>query len=140
MSARGIVNGVLSRDPAQKTSKAGKPYVIATIRDGKGDAVRWWKVFIFGESLIEEIMRLGDGEPIAVAGEFDCEVYAPASGESRLSWRITADAVLSARPKPKADKASRASQPRPSGAGQDVAAASWASPNRGGALDDDLPF
>jgi len=97
MSARALVSGVLFKAPASKVSKAGKPYVLGTIREGSGDAARWWNVVIFAESACEEALRLGDGEPIAVAGEFSCESYAPARGESRLSWRIVADVVLSLR-------------------------------------------
>jgi single-stranded DNA-binding protein len=96
MSARALVSGVLFKAPASKVSKSGKPYVLLTIREGAGDAARWWRCIIFG-SACEEALRLADGEPIAVAGEFSCESYAPARGESRLSWEIRADAVLSAR-------------------------------------------
>lgn len=144
MSARAIVNGVLFRPPASKTSKAGNPYVVATVREGSGEAARWWKVFVFSKSAIADILCLSDGEPIAVAGEFDCELYAPPGGESRLSWKITADAILSARAKPKT-KAQRTaagaspSQPRSARA---VAAASWAAPTgmEGAHVSDDLPF
>jgi hypothetical protein len=111
MSARAIVSGVLFMAPASKTSKAGKPYVVATVRQGSGETARWWKVFVFSESPIEEILRLGDGEPIAVAGEFDCEFYTPPGGEPRLGWKITADAVLSARVKPKKSKPQDSRQP-----------------------------
>ena len=108
MTARAILHGVLFRAPEAKTSKTGRPYAVATIREGAGDSVRWWKCFVFGESAVEEVLRLGDGEPIAIAGAFDCKVYVPSSGESRLSWRITADAVISAGTKPNArEKRSR---------------------------------
>jgi hypothetical protein len=143
MSDRAIATGVLVKAPVEKTSKAGKPYVLATIRSGSGEAVRWWKAFVFSESAIEEIKRLGDGDPIAVAGEFDCSVYAPAGAETRLNWTIRADAILSARAKPKtdkpqADKPAQAARRRSSG--PKVASSSWARPTTGGALDDDIPF
>lgn len=108
MSARAIVSGALFRKPVEKISKAGAPYILATIRDGNGEAARWWKVFVFNKSAIEEISALDDGEPIAVAGEFDAEMYAAAGGKSRLSWKIVADAILSARRKPKAKAAAPA--------------------------------
>jgi hypothetical protein len=113
MTDRAIVSGVLFRAPATKTSKAGKPYVFATIRSGSGEAARWWKCFVFSETAIEEISQLGDGDPIAVAGEFDCELYAPAGGESRLSWRITADAVLTAKRGRKSERETAARRPGP---------------------------
>jgi hypothetical protein len=125
MSARAIVSGVLFKAPASKISKAGKPYVVATIREGSGERVRWWKVF----------MRLNDGEPIAVTGEFDAELYSPPDGAPRLSWKITADSVLSAhaKRKPKTERSPRVS-------GRDIADASWAGPQTEGGPNDDLPF
>ena len=57
------------------------------------------------------------GEPIAVSGEFSAELWTPeGGGEPRLSWKITADAVLSAKAKPKQRT------------GREVADTSWAAP------------
>jgi hypothetical protein len=100
MTCRAIVAGALFKAPASKVSKAGKSYVLAIIREGKGDAARWWKAFIFGDDAMAEVLRLGDGDPIAVAGEFDCHTYEADGGEVRLSWSIMVDGLLSAR-KPK---------------------------------------
>ena len=97
MSSRAIVAGALFKAPASKVSKAGKSYVLATIREGKGDAARWWKAFIFGDDAMAHVLRLGDGDPLAVSGEFDCQAYRTDAGEDRLSWSIMVDAVLSAR-------------------------------------------
>jgi hypothetical protein len=139
-AARGIVSGVVVGTPTSKISKAGNAYASASIREGSGEAARWWKLFVFNEALVEEILRFVDGEPIAVAGEFDAEIYAPSGGEPRISWRVRADAILSARAKPK-PKAEKAARPAPPGNGRDVAASSWARPDpKGGALDDGLPF
>jgi hypothetical protein len=106
MSARAIVAGALFKAPVSKVSKAGKPYVLATIREGKGDAARWWKTLIFGDDAMAEVLRLGDGDPLAVAGEFDCQAYKTDAGEDRLSWSIMVDGVLSAR-KPKREEGRR---------------------------------
>ena len=97
MSARAVVNGALFKAPASKVSKAGKSYVLATIREGKGDAARRWKAFVFGDDAMAQVLRLGDGDPLAVAGEFDCHTYEADGGEVRLSWSIMVDGVLSAR-------------------------------------------
>ena len=144
MSARAIVSGTLFRAPIEKTSKAGKAYLLATIRDGNDESVRFWKTFCFIESVIEEMKRLGDGEPIAVAGEFNCSLYAPDGAETRLSWTIRVDGVLTAKPRPKeakpqADKPPRRAAPTPR-TGPEIAASSWARPTTGGALDDEIPL
>lgn len=84
MSARAIVSGVVFGAPASSNGKTGKRYAFVTIYEGAGQAARWWKAFVFNEPMIEEILRFGEGEPIAVAGEFDDEIYSPAGGEARI--------------------------------------------------------
>ena len=139
MSARAIVSGVVFGAPASSIGKTGRPYAFVTIREGAGQAARWWKAFFFDEPIIGEILRFGEGEPIAVVGEFDAEIYSPAGGEARISWRIRVDGVLSARPnakpKPKAEKPASAVN-----SGREMAASSWASPTAGALFDDSLSF
>jgi hypothetical protein len=162
MSARAIVSGVLFKAPIEKASKAGNPFATFPIREGHNGATRWWQAIAFSENAIEVLKEISVGEPIAVAGEITAEIYAPAGSESRINWRITVDAVLSARKvkpegatrKPQAAKGRRdraeatpsAPEPRP---GRDIASKSWAAPARaeveppcGGALvmDDGIPF
>ena len=112
MSARGIVTGVLHKAETL-TSKAGRPYVRASIRDGKGDAAIWWTAFVFSESAIAEAQRLAPGEPISVAGEIEADLYVPPNAQPRVNLKIAVDAVLSARPKPrpKAEKPLRGTRP-----------------------------
>jgi hypothetical protein len=45
----------------------------------------------------QSLKEMSVGEAIAVAGEITAEIYAPVGSESRINWRITVDAVLSAR-------------------------------------------
>jgi Single-strand binding protein family len=95
MSDRAIVSGFLFGAPATKTSKAGKPYIIATIRSGSGETGRFWQCFGFSHGAIASLSSLADGNPVAVSGEFSCDIYTPSRGVSRLTWKIVADAVLS---------------------------------------------
>jgi single-stranded DNA-binding protein len=96
MSATALISGRLWRNPERKTSKAGKQFVTATIREGNGDAVTWWKILCFSESDCEELLRLGDGDGVAVSGDFKVETY-DKGGELRLSHTIFAERVISAR-------------------------------------------
>lgn len=127
---RCIVSGSLSGQPIEKTSKARNAYLLAKIVEKNGEKKRWITAFVFGEAACEEVRQLGDGDPIAVAGEVDADVYAPEGGEPRINWRVTVDAVISARRKPKAEKAPIE---------QRTAAKSWASPAAAD-FSDDLPF
>jgi single-stranded DNA-binding protein len=100
-----LVNGQLFRAPEQKTSKAGKPFVTATIRAKDGEALQWWRVTVFSETAQAEIMRLAEGDSLAVQGSFKAELYQPEGGEPKVSLSIIADRVLALRQPPKERKA-----------------------------------
>ena len=117
MSARAIVSGALHKSAEERTSKNGNPFATFTIRESLNGATRWWQAIAFDEASIAAVLSLKVGEPIAVSGEFSAELWTPeGGGEPRLSWKITADAVLSAKAKPKQRT------------GREVADTSWASP------------
>jgi Single-strand binding protein family len=84
MSARAIVSGALHKPAEFRASKNGKPFATFTIRENLNGATRWWQAIAFSENMIEALKELAVGDPIAVAGEIDCALYAPAGGESRL--------------------------------------------------------
>jgi single-stranded DNA-binding protein len=139
---RAIVSGAVFKAPLEKTSAAGRSYVLATIVEKIGDKKRWIKAFIFNEAACAEVRRLGDGDPIAVAGEIDADVYAPDGGEPRVNWRVTVDAVLSARKPTKAKANGESFKPRAKRgvSAASIASKSWAAPAVGGARDDSIPF
>lgn len=103
MSVRVLVTGALYHAPESRTSKAGKPFVTATIRAKDGEATQWWKVLAFSESSGAELLRLGDGDAVSVQGALRVETY-DKDGETKLSLTCIADAVLPLRPAPKERK------------------------------------
>jgi hypothetical protein len=134
---RAIISGSLFKQPIEKTSAAGKPYVLATIVEKIGDKKRWIKAFIFSESTCAEVRRLGDGDPIAVAGEIDADVYTPQGGEPRVNWTVVVDGVLTARkPKREPRPESESFKPRANKgvSGASIASKSWAAPAVGAGL------
>lgn len=133
MTARILLPGVLHKAPVRKTAKTGRPYVLATLREVNGDAMRWWKLFVFHESAIEEIERLGEGDVIAASGIFEATIWTPEGKQPRVSLSLTADAILSAKAKPKPKNERAAADDR----GSARASATWL---RGGTLDDEIPF
>jgi hypothetical protein len=80
-----LVTGTLFKAPEQRTSKAGKPFVAATIRAKDGEVSQWWRMIAFSESAQAELMRLGDGDACSVQGSFKAELYRPDGGEAKLS-------------------------------------------------------
>jgi hypothetical protein len=99
-----LISGTLFRAPEQKLSKAGKPFVVATIRAKDGEASQWWKVLVFSESACAELMRLSDGDAVSAQGALKVETY-ERDGAVKLSLTCMADAVLPLRPAPKQRKA-----------------------------------
>jgi hypothetical protein len=97
MTARAIVSGTLSKQPMRKASSKGTAYLLATVREGKGDDARFWSAFVFSSALMEEIAQTQIGEAVSVAGEFTAEIYRPEGKEPRVSYKIMVDAVLTAR-------------------------------------------
>src|ERR1700719_2429652 len=111
MSARALLSGVLQKLPVRKTSKAGKPYLMVSARDGNGPDAKWWAIFAFNEEAVEALEALTVGEAFAATGSFEATVWAPEGREPRLNLTLTADAVLSARKPPKAKPESKGRKP-----------------------------
>jgi single-stranded DNA-binding protein len=88
MMAHVLVTGALFKAPEQRTSKAGKPFVTATIKAKDGDSAQWWRVIAFSESAQAELMRLTDGDALSVQGGLKVEMYAKDGGEPKLSLSI----------------------------------------------------
>lgn len=89
-----LVTGALFRAPEQRTSKANKPYVTATIKAKDGDAFQFWRVTAFADAVQAELMRLTDGDAVSVQGPLKAELYAKDGGEQKHSLSLIADHVL----------------------------------------------
>jgi single-stranded DNA-binding protein len=111
-----LVTGSLFRAPEQRTSKANKPYVTATIKAKDGDAFQFWRVTAFADTVQAELLRLTDGDAVSVQGSLKAELYAKDGGEQKLSLSLIAEHVLVLRQprKPREPDSDRATQ-RPAG-------------------------
>jgi hypothetical protein len=96
MTASALISGRIFRDPERKVSKAGKPFAVAKLREGAGDAAVWWSVVAFADEVREELLGLRDGDAVAVSGPFTVTTY-ERGGEIRLSHSLTVDRLITAR-------------------------------------------
>ena len=137
MTAHVLITGSLFRAPEQRTSKAGKPFVTATIRAKDDDVSQYWRAIAFSETAQVELMRLGDGDALSVQGALKVETY-ERDGETKLSLSIVAEHVLALRQPP------RQRESRPDGDGRSKAMGNPSTARRAGvadpALNDDLSF
>ena len=83
---RGLIAGVLTREPEARQSKAGNPYTMASIREGSGDKARWVTAFVFADEAREAVAGMAAGDAISVSGEIEAEVFTPEGGPPRVSW------------------------------------------------------
>jgi len=100
MTAHVLVSGNLFRQPEQRTSKAGKLFVTATIRAKDGDASQFWRIVAFSESVQAELSRLTDGDALSVQGALKVETY-ERDGETKLSLSVIAEHVMALRQPPR---------------------------------------
>lgn len=91
-----LVAGTLFKAPDQRTSKAGKLFVTSTLKAKDGEALQWWRVTAFSESVMAELMRLAEGDALSVQGALKVEEYEK-DGQKRVSLGVIADHVLALR-------------------------------------------
>lgn len=96
MSLFGLASGTLWKAPERRTSKAGKPFMFATLRSGgaDGDNVIWVKLFAFSDGARAELELLNDGDALSVQGSLRAEIYTPPSGEPRINLSISITSIL----------------------------------------------
>jgi single-stranded DNA-binding protein len=106
-----LVTGALFRDPETKISKAGKPYITATIVSKDGDTSTFVNIVAFSDSAKEALLALRSGDALSVQGKATLSVYEK-NGEHRPSLSIIADHVLALRqPREAVKSKERAAKP-----------------------------
>ena len=80
MSAHVLISGTLFRAPEERTGKtSGKSFVAATIKVRDGEAAQFWRVLAFSDTAQSELLRLDDGDALAVQGGLRAVAIAPRS-------------------------------------------------------------
>jgi len=93
MSASALITVKLRRAPEARTSsKTGKPFTVANIREGCGEQATWWSVTAFSETA-DELVKLDAGDTVSVSGPFTAKIYSKIGAEPRVSFRIVADRI-----------------------------------------------
>ena len=90
-AARAFIVGALTAPAVEKTSKAGRIYVGAVLREA-AMRPRLWTLLAFRNSARAGLMALAANEPVAVSGAFDCVVDVD-QGKPRISWKLIVSTV-----------------------------------------------
>jgi single-stranded DNA-binding protein len=100
MTVYALASGTLFRAAEERVGKAsGKTFVSATLKVRDGDAAQFLRLLAFSTTAQSELLRLKDGEALAVQGNLKAETYEK-DGESRVSLAIMVNTVLPLRQKP----------------------------------------
>jgi hypothetical protein len=97
-----LISGSLFKNPELKTAKSGKTYATASIRTASADNITtadFWNLLIFSTSVQDELMRLTEGDKLAVQGSPRFEIY-----NGKISRSVFVDAILPLRAPPKERK------------------------------------
>jgi hypothetical protein len=138
MSQLSLISGRLQGEPVTRPTKTGGQVTFFAVRVANGSTSEYWSVATFDEAVRAELTGLADGSPLSCSGPFHVEKY-EFKGETRVRLKLTADAVLVLKPRPRAPRSGHDTPGGAAPSGRDVAQSSWAHPG-GGSLDDDLPF
>lgn len=95
MSIESLILGKLHQPAEQRTSKAGRPFVTATVRAAVGEAEGVFvKVLAFSESAGAALLALHAGDALAVAGTLKPAAWIDREGNARPSLDLVAAQVL----------------------------------------------
>jgi single-stranded DNA-binding protein len=110
MTVHVLVSGSLFKNPELKTSKSGKSYATASIRTASTDnsAADFWNLLIFSTSVQEELLRLNEGDKLAVQGSLRLEIY-----NGKINRSVFVDAILPLRAPPRERKPKAAASSTP---------------------------
>jgi single-strand DNA-binding protein len=121
---RASIHGRLGNDPVQRETRGGKGMATASLavdagQAGKEAVTEWISIVAFG-ALGEALMRCTKGDVPTALGVMTKSSFVGRDGQSRSSWSLLAEAVLSARGAPvrerrAADTATRPQRSRASG-------------------------
>lgn len=92
-----LIAGKLYGQPAERTSKTGRPFAVAKVRAAAGDGESLFvNVIAFDPGACAALLALGDGDSVALAGSITPKVWTDKEGNSRPSLDMVAAQVLTA--------------------------------------------
>ena len=89
-----LVSGDLVRDPVERATAKGVPFVTATVRVAAGAEALFVGLACFDATGCERLAKLRKGASVAAAGTLEATEWTTREGETRRGWRLTASEVL----------------------------------------------
>jgi hypothetical protein len=104
-----LISGSIFKEPMQRTSQAGRRFVVTTLKVSAADnsTSDFWSVLAFGDTAGAELMRLAVGERVTIQGGLKLQLFEK-DGQARISRTIFADHVMALRAPPRERKPKKA--------------------------------
>lgn len=111
------VSGRLVRDPAQKTSAGGRPYIHALMTASSGDGETLITVMVFDTDLQTLLASLRKGDSLSAIGSASIRAHTdkegqPAAGVTLMVNRLMVMTAKEAAPRPRGDSPGNGPRPR----------------------------
>lgn len=91
----GLIAGRIYGKPTERTSKTGKPFVVAKVRAATGDGESMFiNVLAFSDSAQAALLALGDGDSVALTGSLTPKTWTDKEGNTRPALDLVAHQVL----------------------------------------------
>ena len=93
----GLVAGRILGQPVERMSKTDKPYALAKVRAAGGDGEALVvNVIVFDDTPAAALLRMNDGDSVALSGSLSPKVWVDRDGVTRPSMDMVAHQVLMA--------------------------------------------
>ncbi|MCC8400953.1 single-stranded DNA-binding protein [Paraburkholderia sp. MMS20-SJTN17] len=91
-----LLGGSLAKDPESRTAKNGNPYALVTLRVPNGGNIALFaRITAFDAHVRDELLSLGKGDALSVAGPLEVGAWKADNGEVRPSLSMVAHAIVS---------------------------------------------
>jgi single-stranded DNA-binding protein len=92
-----LIEGVLTADPQQRSTKTGQPFTTASLK-AKGSATSAWvSLAAFNQPEAGELLSMRKGDPIAVQGSFRVGTYTGKDGTVRATIDVEVSRLVTLR-------------------------------------------
>ena len=88
------LQGRLTADPVQRTSKTGKAWLSMNVAVGSGDMVQYVSVALFGDTVADTAARLTKGERVYVEGRIKVNAWTDKDGRERSGLSVASFNVV----------------------------------------------
>jgi hypothetical protein len=139
MSALALISGKLHGEPVTRPTRNGGQVTFFKLRVVNGAELEFWDCATFSDTVRAELDEIGEGDALSAVGSLRVETF-EYKGELRIKRSLTADRVLTLKPKPKEAKP-QVDKPRQAAPAKTESRGEPLPSDRGGRdFDDSIPF